>query len=211
MRYKYIIWDWNGTLLNDVWLCVDIMNNLLTKRGLNAISIDDYKSVFDFPVEKYYHKLGFDFERESFKDVGLEFIVEYNQRHIECALHEKSLEIVKNLHHKGYTQFILSARKQSELEREVEHFGLKKYISKISGLNNNYAAGKVEVGRRFMKELKLTSGDIVLIGDTIHDFEVALSLETNCIIVSNGHQSKERLELRRVPVVDIIDDVIELL
>ncbi|MDH5646585.1 MAG: hypothetical protein OEZ01_11285, partial [Candidatus Heimdallarchaeota archaeon] len=31
-RYEHIIWDWNGTLLDDAWLCVEIMNSMLAKR-----------------------------------------------------------------------------------------------------------------------------------------------------------------------------------
>ena len=61
MKYKHIIWDWNGTLLNDRWVCVNGINNCLKKRGLSSISEETYKSIFTFPVKDYYKKLGFDF------------------------------------------------------------------------------------------------------------------------------------------------------
>ena len=67
MKYKHIIWDWNGTLIDDAWLCVEILNNILEKRGLNAITIDDYREHFTFPVRDYYVKLGFDFSVEPFE------------------------------------------------------------------------------------------------------------------------------------------------
>lgn len=47
-----IIWDWNGTLLNDADLAVQTMNQLLERRGLQVLSVDDYKSVFTFPDRK---------------------------------------------------------------------------------------------------------------------------------------------------------------
>ncbi|MCX6282944.1 MAG: hypothetical protein NTW31_01715 [Bacteroidetes bacterium] len=77
--YKHIIWDWNGTLLDDAWLCVEVMNGMLEKRGLEKVSLDFYRSVFTFPVRDYYEKLGYDFEKEPFEEVGMEFMVLDNQ------------------------------------------------------------------------------------------------------------------------------------
>ena len=58
MKYKHIIWDWNGTLVDDTWLCVEIINKLLKKRNLKLVTIDDYKEKFMFPVREYYIELG---------------------------------------------------------------------------------------------------------------------------------------------------------
>ena len=32
--YAHVIWDWNGTLLDDAWLCVDVMNGVLRAHDL---------------------------------------------------------------------------------------------------------------------------------------------------------------------------------
>ena len=32
--HRHLIWDWNGTLLDDLDLSVDVMNTLLARRGL---------------------------------------------------------------------------------------------------------------------------------------------------------------------------------
>ena len=60
MRYKHIIWDWNGTLLDDTRLCVEVLNELLLRRGKSAITEDDYRQNFNFPVINFYKYLGFD-------------------------------------------------------------------------------------------------------------------------------------------------------
>ena len=67
MKYKHVIWDWNGTLVDDTWLFVDIMNGVLKDRNLQGITLDDYRNVFDFPVQDYYTKLGFNFSEEAFE------------------------------------------------------------------------------------------------------------------------------------------------
>ena len=76
-QYKHIIWDWNGTLLNDGWLFVDIMNSILRQRKMDTITLEKYRNIFGFPIKDYYIKLGFDLEKESFEESGMEFIKEY--------------------------------------------------------------------------------------------------------------------------------------
>ena len=34
---KHMVWDWNGTLMNDVGLCLDITNQMLQRRGLAQV------------------------------------------------------------------------------------------------------------------------------------------------------------------------------
>ena len=60
-----IIWDWNGTLLNDLDLSVSTINTLLYKRELPLLKNDTYKEVFSFPVKDYYQAVGFDFMKEN--------------------------------------------------------------------------------------------------------------------------------------------------
>ena len=68
-KYTHVIWDWNGTLLDDNWLCVEVMNTLLSSRNLPLLTLERYRDIFDFPVKNYYEKLGFNFKKESFEIV----------------------------------------------------------------------------------------------------------------------------------------------
>ena len=45
-QYKHIIWDWNGTLLDDAWLFVDIMNGVLENRNMDTITVKKYRKIF---------------------------------------------------------------------------------------------------------------------------------------------------------------------
>ena len=119
-NFKNIIWDWNGTLLNDIDLCINSMNQLLKRRGLKTISKEYYKDIFTFPVIEYYKELGFNFEKESFKIPAHEFIEVYKSNFNSCSLHTDAIEIIKFFNFKGVNQFILSAMEQEELGRTVK-------------------------------------------------------------------------------------------
>ncbi len=207
-QYKHIIWDWNGTLLNDVWLAVDVMNSILLARKMPGITTASYRRVFDFPVKNYYQKLGFDFNKESFEKIGTEFIGAYDKRHLECKLHNNTLDVIAHLHTQGRNQSILSARKHEELLCGIKNFGLQRYIPVQSGLHDHYANGKIELGKKHFERIDESPENVVMIGDTTHDYETAKTLGIDCILLSHGHQHRKRLEKCKVRIFDNIMDII---
>ncbi|MCX6282536.1 MAG: HAD family hydrolase [Bacteroidetes bacterium] len=206
--YKHIIWDWNGTLLDDAWLCVEVMNGMLVKRGLPAVSLDFYRSVFTFPVRDYYEKLGYDFENEPFETVGMEFMVLYNQRQKECKLHPAVLTVLEKFKQAGFGQSILSAREQNELLAETLVLGVNRYFDKIYGLDDHYAHGKTDVGFRLIADLGVQASSLLFIGDTMHDAEVACEIGIDCLLIPNGHHSEERLRKCKFPLFRNLNDLI---
>lgn len=201
-KYKHIIWDWNGTIFNDVELCVDLINELLEPRGLTTVTLAEYKNVFTIPVRDYYAELGFDFSKESFEIVGKQWMDEYERRKFECALHDGVVDVIQRISNLGIGQSILSVYTQHTLEEMVGHFGLTKYFLHLVGLDNIYAAGKLHLGKDLMKRLGNGKGETLLIGDTLHDYEVAAEIGADSVLIANGHQSREKLESSGVVVLD---------
>ena len=208
-KYTHILWDYNGTLLDDAWLCVDVMNGMLGERGMPLRTLDEYRELFDFPVRDYYVKLGYDFDREPFDIVGMEFINRYNVRHGETVLHPEVPEVLAELSRRGYSQNILSAREQAELLLETRKLGIEGYFDRIRGLDDHYAHGKTEVGRELVREIGTERARILFIGDTSHDAEVAAELGVDCLLVPNGHQSEARLKAIGVPLIHSLHDLIK--
>ena len=197
-----IIWDWNGTLLNDIELCVHTINDMLQKRNLPSLSVDEYKDVFSFPVKDYYQKIGFDFNAEPFEIPAREFIDHYNSKVESCNLHENSISVLNYFQSVGIRQFILSAMKQDALDQCLKQQKVSHFFEHVSGLDNHYAASKLKNGQQLISELNLNASELILIGDTVHDFEVARELGCQCVLVANGHQSKQILESTGVLVID---------
>ncbi|MDP4281049.1 MAG: HAD hydrolase-like protein [Bacteroidota bacterium] len=209
--YSHIIWDYNGTLLDDAWLCVEVMNKLLKQRNLPLLTLERYRSIFDFPVQDYYELLGFDFNKESFSTVGMEFIILYDQRKKECSMHQGVLEILKSIHDQGYHQCILSAREQNELRQETRELEIAGYFDLIYGLEDHFAHGKADVGIRLIHDLKGNKEKYLFIGDTCHDSEVADELGIQCMLIPHGHHSIERLEKCHKPIIQSFQELMKLL
>lgn len=205
------MWDWNGTLLNDVDLCVSIINNILLRINLSPLSKEMYKNIFTFPVKDYYEKAGIDFTKYSFEVLGQEWIREYEQRRLETKLFPKSIDALDFLKQNEIDQSILSAYSHENLIDIVRHFQVEQYFKHLAGLDHIYATSKINLGRDLAKKLRIDHERIILIGDTVHDFEVAKEIGVDCLLIASGHQSKERLQQCNAPVVDSLDDIYSFL
>ncbi|MBI5960065.1 MAG: HAD family hydrolase [Chloroflexi bacterium] len=210
-HYKHVIWDWNGTLFDDAWLCVEIMNGLLVKRGLPPLSLERYQSLFDFPVIDYYRRVGFDFAVDSFENLSNEFIGEYQRRMLECQLRPQTREVLEGIQQLGLTQSILSAMKQEMLDEMIEHFALTRYFADVVGISDHHAAGKIDSARRWMAKQAVSPADMVFVGDTTHDYEVAQELGVTCWSIASGHHSEERLAALSGRVIEALPALLGLI
>lgn len=207
-KYKHIIWDWNGTILNDVELSVAIINWLAQSHSFPTIDINRYKEIFTIPVKNYYTNLGLDLDKESFEKLGKLWMDEYERRKFECNIYDGVLDLLNKIESYGIGQSILSAYSQHTLDELVEHYGLKKYFTHVVGLDNIYAASKVHRGVELMNWLGNGKGETLIIGDTVHDFEVASEIGADCVLLSSGHQSRNVLLKCGVKVCDSIQELL---
>ncbi len=205
-----VVWDWNGTLINDIEACMEAINRLLDNRGLPRIEKEKYKELFTFPIINYYKALGFDFDKEPFDVPAMEYIKHYNEIFPTCQLANNAREVLHHFHEKGYQQYILSAMEHANLEKSVKYYGIQDFFESIQGIKDHFAAGKEDAGQLLMKKYRLIADKTVMIGDTVHDHEVAGSLGIDCILIADGHQSKQRLEATGRKVLDEVSGLIRL-
>ena len=192
-NYKHIIWDWNGTLLNDVDYSKNIINRILDKNDLPKLSLQRYREIFTFPVQDYYITAGLDFSKTSFEVLGKDFIDDYESKKLTCSLYDNAVEILSLIHEKGITQSMLSAYLHENLVKILDHYSLTKYFDYINGLDNIYAGSKVHLGLKLIEEINLPGKEVLFIGDTLHDADVAKAMGVDCVLIANGHQVKDRL------------------
>lgn len=207
MKYKHIIWDWNGTLLDDAWLCREIMNQQLDAQNLPQISMQTYEEIFRFPVKDYYKAVGFDFEKAPFETLSDTFIEQYETRKFECPVRAKGLATLEKINKIGIPQSIISASSQNSLHQIVNHYDLFDQFVSVRGLDNHHAYGKLDIGRQWMSELNLPPKEILMIGDTLHDVELAQDLGIDCVLIYSGHQSIQRLQASQVPIMNSLDEL----
>jgi phosphoglycolate phosphatase len=206
---QHVVWDWNGTLLDDTWLCIDIMNELLAERNLPALTLTRYHEVFDFPVE--------DCITGGSALILRAIPSPWWARSSSAATKSAGLK----------PAFTRAARTTLELHPRISPSPSPScpltattpwkncwptskcapFFAGVLGSDNVYARGKIEQGRRWIGERGVDPATVLLIGDTIHDFEVASAMRCRCLLVADGYHPRARLEPLGAPVVSDLHDV----
>ena len=199
MAVRQVLWDWNGTLLDDLAYAIGVRNRSFPAFGLSCIGcVEDYHAQFTFPVRTYYERAGV--TDENFDAVAHAWMDEYVRGCAEIPLHGDALETLERFRRAGLTQVILSASKLEVLRRQLSYYPLDGYFDRVLGLSDIYARSKEKIGRAYLEGCGVAPEDTVMIGDTLHVAEVARALQVRCVLIARGHQSKETLLKAGVPV-----------
>ena len=201
MRYTHIIWDFNGTIMNDVDIAVAGVNDMLEKRNMPLTNRADYLNMIESPIIEYYKKL-FDLTVVSFDDIQVEFLESYNRRLGEAGLLPGVADALAYFAQCGLRQCVISSFEQGRLRRMVEDLGIRHYCDSVSGADNTRAEGKVDRGLDWLRSSGADPQKVLVIGDLDHDFDMARTLGADCILIAAGHQHRRELEKCGCTVLD---------
>ncbi len=190
MSYSVVLWDWNGTIFDDVELCYNIYQEFVRKYSLQHLSISEYRANYCFPLLNFLKRCGF---KGDFYELAHDFKVSYEQGICSCSLQPGVTEFIEQLHANGVEQHVISAHNSEDLMFMVDSFNLTHYFSSVNGLADGYGVTKLNLAKTVAHSNSLHDKDTLFIGDTLHDYDVAQSIGSDTWLIARGHVSHERL------------------
>ena len=184
----YVLWDWNGTLLDDVAAGYNAIIAMLKRRGLPGFDLRHYRMIFGFPVRNFYIAAGFRLEEENWDELAEEFHRLFRSDP-SMKLRPEAMAAIRRVRAAGIGQSIISALKENLLLADTAACKVAPFMDRICGTDNIDGASKLERARTLVAELSIDPADAVLIGDSLHDLETAQELGIRCILVDIGHQN----------------------
>lgn len=208
----HVVWDWNGTLFDDLACSVGVANQLLAEFDLPTLAdTAQYRSLFRFPIADYYADLGFDTSPDgNFAAAAQRYTELYREASATCGLHAGAEDVLAALHGGGVRQVVISASHQGQLDAQLSPFGLGRWLEGAHGLDNIYAASKEGLARRWIADEGIDPERVLFVGDSEHDFEIADAVGARCALVGNGHHAPGHLRGLGVPVLDDLSGVLGL-
>ncbi len=209
IKSQYLVFDFNGTLIDDIDICLNLLNKMLKEKGHDGnISKERYLSLFTFPIIDYYVASGFIFPEDDFPSLAKEFDIDYRDGFKDLKLFDDVVETLNYFKNKNKKLIVLSATKQSSLEDELKQKGIYDYFDAAIGIKDIYGRSKVEEAKQYFSTLDISMDQVTFIGDTLHDNEVSETLHGNSILVARGHQNKERLkEAKNALILDTLKEL----
>lgn len=210
LKYKYIVWDWNGTLLNDIGASLASVNDMLAQRGREPITIDYYKECIGVPIIRFYEKV-FDMEKEDYNTI----IKQYNQGYLfhlnDTRLTDGAVEALEYFKNNGVKQVIVSSSNNEQLCMNAKKYGVFDYFDEILGAGDYFAGSKIERAEAYLHKNNAKKEEILVIGDLEHDAEMANTLGADCILLTSGHEHPGRLKNAKTPLVNDLFSLINIL
>ena len=179
-----IILDFNGTILDDLDLCFNVLNKMLVMYNHKPVTLEEYLDIFTFPVIEYYRKAGFNFDKEPFDELAPIFINNYQPNSLKCPLHEGMVDMITKWRKENKKVVLLSASKKDLLIEQLDHFNITNLFDEILGTDTINAVGKVELAIEYLEKNHVDKETTIMIGDTLHDDEIASVLGISSFLIA---------------------------
>lgn len=211
---NYILWDWNGTLLDDTQAALDTLNIMLARRGGSQIAMDFYRDHFAFPVKPFYEAIGVRLGDEDWDALAREYHDIYAAQ--PKRLNSEAIAALERVKAAGVRQSVISALRQDLLDAATAFFGVAPYMEHVYGVDNLDGFSKLDRARELLARVAPpdAAGEcpplrVTLIGDALHDKEVADALGVRCVLCGQGSHAAWRLR-QVAPTGDTLMEAVSL-
>jgi phosphoglycolate phosphatase-like HAD superfamily hydrolase len=205
----HLVWDWNGTLLDDLSLVVSSTNHAFAAVGGRAVDADEHRSRFRRPVAEFYAEiLGRAVDEEEFGRLDRIFHDAYRLGLTDMTLAADAMTAIKSW---PGSQSLLSMWFHSELVPAVETYGLTGVFTRVDGLRTE-VGGHLKAGHlaTHLDGLGVTGAEAVLIGDSLDDAAAADSVGAAVVLYTGGFTHPDRLRAAGRPVADTLVEAVAL-
>ncbi|MGD0833644.1 MAG: HAD hydrolase-like protein [Candidatus Dormibacteria bacterium] len=201
----HVVWDWNGTLLDDAAAVIAATIAAFAEAGLPEVTEESYRRHFTRPIRLFYERLiGRSVDPDEWVRLDHAFHDRYHVLCDACSLTAGALESLELVRERGWTQSLCSMLPEQYLVPEVERHGIGGYFLRVDGLRGGERGGtKTRHLAGHLDRLAPRPSRAVLIGDTVDDAVAARDAGVDCILLDGGaglHTSGE-LATAGVPVV----------
>lgn len=211
MARSHLVWDWNGTLLDDLPIVVEAVNRAIGIFGLGAITPDDYRDHYTRPVRHFYDGL---FGRVVDDEEWLRLNTEFHDAYFELATHvdlapgaRDAITLIEDI---GWTQSLLSMSPQDWLDGIVDRLQLSDRFEIVDGLSGSTGGLKAVHLEEHLAVLGIVGDSVVVVGDTPDDVAAARHVGARAILFHGGSHHIDVLEAEGVPVAETILECAEL-
>lgn len=209
MSTPHLVWDWNGTLLDDLSIVVAATNRALAAAGGSPVTADEHRRDFRRPISEYYgYVLGRSIDDAEFALLDRVFHDAYGESLATCALSAGAEDALRDW---PGSQSLLSMWFHDDLVPTVKRFGIADHFARVDGLRDPVGGGsKAPHLVAHLDALGLDGRDCVLIGDSVDDAHAAAFVGARAVLYEGGFTHPERLRETGLPVASSLAEAVRL-
>jgi phosphoglycolate phosphatase-like HAD superfamily hydrolase len=207
----HVVWDWNGTLFDDVEAVVDATSEIFAPYGLGPFGLEEFRAFYTRPIWVAYERLlNRTLEDGEWERLDGAWHDSYHRLMARCGLAADARSTIEVLTAAGHTQSLLSMWRHEQLVPTIARLGLADAFRRVDGLRLPEQAGghKAELLVRHLAGLGIDAVDVMLIGDSADDAMAARAVGARAVLYAGGVTARAALERLGVPVVTRLTDAV---
>lgn len=208
----HLVWDWNGTLLDDNTAVIGATNAAFAEVGMEPITLEQYREMYCIPIPRFYERLmgRLPTEAEWERMDGI-FHRYYMEQRVGCGLTAGVEELLAQWQLAGRSQSLLSMYVHEQLVPVVRGYGIERHFTRVDGRTGPSGGSKAQHMERHLAAMGGVSPDhTVVIGDAVDDAVAAAHVGARAVLYTGGSHSRSSLEAAGVPVVDSLSEAVAL-
>lgn len=205
----HVVWDWNGTLRDDLDDHVAALNATLPALGGTPVSRDTYRAEHRVPIPRFYEALlGRPISEAEWQASDAAFLDVLAKRPVR--LRTGARQLMLRLRARGLGQSLLSLAPHEVLVREVAQAGIRGLLARVDGRTSTSGGTKGMALAAHLQALgeHVDPARTLVIGDSLDDAAAARAVGAYPVLHTGGLHCAERLTVPDVPLVDTLEDAI---
>ena len=186
--FKNLIFDWSGTLCDDLALTLEATNYVLSQYNRPALTREQFRDEFQLPYPDYYARKT---PEASLVDLEKYYRHAFDNAVTQVTRIPHAAEFLEFCRKRGIRCFILTSMDPRAFDEQARHLGFKDYFEHIhSGVRN-----KEEYIYTLLRQHSLNPADTAFIGDMQHDINAAHCAGIIGIGVLTGYNNAAQLSV----------------
>ena len=184
--FDHLIFDWSGTLVNDLPPTLDATNAVLTSYGVEAMDEETFRTRFRLPYTEFYEEVLPGVPVEDLEGI---FRGAFNESLQKVHALPFAEEILVWAHQSAKQCYVLSSADTGLLTKQAKDLGLHDHFVEIY-------AGVIDKRERIhgiLSHHDLVPEKTAFIGDMVHDIETARHGGVASVALTTGYDSEGRL------------------
>jgi len=204
MKYKLIIFDWDGTLMDSVDKIVLCMQQAAKQQQQVIPSIQSVKDIIGLSLLKAVQQLYPVLDLSDQQDLVEAYRHQYNLNHnIETPLYPGIKNLLDNLKSQGYILAVATGKGRNGLNKMLEKSQTKQLFSATICADEANSKPDPLMLNILLEELEIEASQALMVGDSSYDLEMAKNATMDRLGVSYGvHKATLLSQFTPVAIVD---------
>lgn len=212
-RYQFLVFDWDGTLMDSAARIVASMQSAAVATGLPLPTDEAVRDIIGLGLREAIERLFPAIEPRLLEQLVAAYRFEFMEAcPIPAQLFRGARETLEHLHQRGFRLAIATGKGRQGLDRALHEQGLSAYFEASRCADETRSKPHPRMLQELMTQARVDPGATLMIGDTEYDMEMARSAGTHALAATYGVHARARLA-RHEPVayMDAIDELIKWL